>query len=580
MMPEKKIIENNMVPSRKILILLVILWLFSLWKNHIGFQCDEVYNIAQGDMVVRGDALFKEIWSYLQMSAVFSAPVIWVHTQIFGSTEGILLTFRVLSVLIQTAISIYFYITFVKGGFQKKYVLIASVLFFLFVPDFQTFLYKTEIIWFAVLEIIYVYRYYQTKKTRYVILLGVMIAASVLAYPTTIIQFPIYLLILYKVGRTENRNVKVVAKQWGTLTATCVLCAVLFFILVFSKISLSEFIMYFPRVFQDDSLDSAFLTKLIRPLKKYVAMGAMVTIPIIVCMKVKKIQALVERLRMPVISMLLLLAFLGQCYIERAGITWHCLTYPYVLTLFLLPLLYTVRGNRDKNREILWLFELPAFTVVLCMALASNQGNMTSMYGSIISLMGLLLLLGDSEEDGQEYFFYRERKLIPVSLLTFALLMSIPVWDQETVMFEYKAGNIFSPRVNVTYGPAKGCAMGIPTYEEYDAICSVIENTVTEEDKLLILDSDRIAGYGYMHAKGDYASFSPQGGHNVGLDDVIVDYFECNPQKQPTVVVVNLEYIEQDFERYLKEASFGSYLEENQYGVTKEINNYLVLRRK
>ena len=39
--------------------------------------------------------------------------------------------------------------------------------------------------------------------------------------------------------------------------------------------------------------------------------------------------------------------------------------------------------------------------------------------------------------------------------------MSIPVWDQETVMDEYKAGSIFTPRVEAAYGTAKGCMMEI-----------------------------------------------------------------------------------------------------------------------
>ena len=496
-----------------------------------------------------------------------------------GGTEGILLFFRVISVCIQAAVSIYFYLSFVKGGFNKKSVLYASIVFFLFVPDFQTFCYKTVMFWMGALEIVYVYRFYLTKKNRYLVALGLAISASVLVYPTTVIELPVYLFIIFalmKNKETVQEKGKHCIKYWLIIIGTCIVCAFLFLFFVFSRCGVTDFLIHFPKVFQDENLDTSFLTKLLHPLAKYLAMGCMALFPVIVYSRIEIVRKTVDKLRLPVITILLWLAFLGQCYIERSGVTWHCLVYPYALTLFWVPVLCFAY----KERIIVLLFEIPALTIVLCIAVASNQGNLVSMYGSVFAVMGFLLLLGENWGDGEIVLFRKERGLIVMSIFVFISCMSIPVWDQETVMVEHKAGSIFTPRVEVPYGPAKGCRMGIPSYAEYENICFAVEANVTEGDKVCIIDNSNASSYGYLCSRGEYAVYSPQGGHGTGLNDTIVEYYEENPQKSPTVVLIRLSYIEQSIEEYICDTSFGQYLEKNGYKKVSSDGEYVVFRRE
>lgn len=68
----------------KTLLILLGIFIFALWKNMLGFQCDEAYTIALGDMIARGDAMFKEIWSSLQMSGIFAVPFFLIYARIVG----------------------------------------------------------------------------------------------------------------------------------------------------------------------------------------------------------------------------------------------------------------------------------------------------------------------------------------------------------------------------------------------------------------------------------------------------------------------------------------------------------------
>lgn len=550
------------------IIALILLWLFAMWKIRLGMHSDEVHSIAVGDMIASGNSFFKECWFYLQMSSVFTAPVISVYEKITGGKEGILLLFRILSVCIQSGICVYFYHVF-QEEYEKKYVLISSILLFTFIPDFQSFTYKQELLWFATMEMIFSYRYYMTLKKRYLVFLGVMIACSVLAYPTAILQFPMYLFLVGYINKIRLQR-KDIGKDTFLIALTCFLCAVIFFIAVFSRLSVSEFIEFFPKVFLDNNLDKSFLSKLVHPAAKFGIMGIMTIIPIMVCNKIKKVS-------IPVCTCLLWLAFFGQMYIERSGVTWHCITYSYALTVFIVPLAYLLDANKEKNRILLLLFEIPAIGVIFCIALASNQGNITSMYGTVFSAAALLLMLGD--KDNADGIIYRERHLIAASLCICALSMYIiPVAEQEAVMPDHKARTIFTERFLASDGPAKGIYLGDVTYEQYYRICGVVEDHVLWGDEVFIIDDAYTASYGYLASKGKYATYSPQGGWGLAESDQAVKYFTDNYEKQPTVVIIRLEYIGSGLAMYLEETPVGNYLKDNGYQLIEERDGYAVMR--
>ena len=72
----------------------IVIFAFSLFRIHIGMHSDEAHFVAVGDMISRGNSLFKEIWYYQQMSGVVSAPIIYLYGSINGSREGVLLFIR------------------------------------------------------------------------------------------------------------------------------------------------------------------------------------------------------------------------------------------------------------------------------------------------------------------------------------------------------------------------------------------------------------------------------------------------------------------------------------------------------
>ena len=561
-----------------IYISLLLLLAFSLWRTTLGMHSDEVHSIAVGDMIEEGNIFFKECWFYLQMSAVFTAPIIKIFKMLTGGTEGILLCFRILSVIIQLFISIFFFNTFSKD-YNKKYVLAATIAFFVFIPDFQSFNYKQEFIWFSLLEIIFAYRYYRNKKKIYLILLGLTISAAVLAYPTSVLQFFLFVFIVLWIEKEDKAKTREIVNSLCYLIVPCVVCALLFIGYVLKDISVFEFWRYFLNVFKDENLNSAFISKLGHPLKKFIFLGAMTLLPLYISAKIVKVHNFIMKYSIPIITILLWGAFALQAYIERRGITWHCITYPYSLTIFLLPVIIK-RKDKNRNTAIFYLFELPAIFAILSMALASNQGNVTSMYGTVISALGFILMMGEKEQEKVQQYV-DESKTCCASIVIMAMLMFIfPIYEQEAVMVTNTTSRtIFTPRIAVEYGPAKGISVGEETFKDYDALCSMVSRNVDEEDRLFIIDDHHNAAYGYLASEGEYATFSPQGGWGLATSDRAIQYFEENPAKIPSVVLVNLEYVDMPISEYMTSTALGTFLCQNDYIIDSQNGEYVVLKK-
>jgi len=550
----------------------VALLIFAFYKISLGLHSDEAHFIAVGDMISRGNIMFKQIWYYQQLSGVFVAPVIWIFEKLTGGRESVLLVFRILSVIIQTLICTYFYNTF-KDRFNKKYVACACIILFTYIPDFQSFNYKQAIIWFVTLMIIYSYRYYLTGDKRYAILLGLSVSACVLEYPTAILLAITYTLILLFIDRKNER--KPVSIIYFILT--CMICAGVFFAYIFSNLSIREFIFFFPKVFKDDNLDTRFIFKLIHPLIKFAVMGLAYMLCVQVATRIKVLK------KLPVVSTILIVAFVGQCIVERRGITWHCITYPYMMTMFMIPTVFSLSYYLKRKdaidtdlKCIAKLFMYPACTAILAMMVASNQSNITGMYPAVFGAVALVMIISEAGFDSDGIM--KEKAAISTVLIVCAIVMYIlPVWEQEACM-DYGTRTVFSERIMVNDGCLAGIKVGKDYYEKYYRLYRVEEN-IKAEDITLIIDDYDISALGYLNLKGRPSTFSPQGGLGIDSGEKIMDYLTCNPELQPTKIILNMNYINDSLDNYMKKTPLGEYISNNHYSVLDYTNGYIVLMR-
>ena len=553
---------------------LFTLIIYSIYKATLGVHGDELHTIAMGDMIASGNSFFIESWFYLQLSAVINAPIIYVYKLIVGDLTGIVLFLRIVSIIIQLMISFYFYLTF-REDFDEKYVMLASILFFIYIPDFRNMIYKVELMWFTLLLILFIYRYYKTFKCRYLILSGISVALCTLCYPPSGISVFFVSFLLYVFNRDDKKQLM---RSIIILIGTCGICAVLFMTYIFATIGIKQFIEFFPRLLSDENITGNLYSKLIHPVIKIMAFFLLSYVPIVMVGKLKFVNKLFSNMRFPLVSALYLGAFLCQTFVERACITWHIITYPYALSLAVCAILVH-RCNNEQYKKTFWIFEIMCISVVISMTIASNQGNISCTMGMIFATLLLVIWPQDANYNEPAAIILKEKKILNYVILIISLFAFLfPVYEWETTnCTPISQCSVFTEREKAEYGPMKGVSLGYSFAPKYKKMYSIVNEYVHEKDKLCIIDDGLgIASVGYMCKNIVYSTYSPQGGSQIGLSEKLNEYFTLNPSRIANVFIINEDFINISLDDYLVNTKIGKYIATNKYEIISCGNGYYV----
>ncbi len=123
--------------------------LFSLFiilgvRAFYGFDStDESFYIASVNRLYLGDMLLRDEWHYGTLFTVLLLPVHWLYRTIVGNTDGIILFYRLLYVIVSYIVSIYMY-QILKRYYSQIVACIGAVLYFLYTKQsIASFSYNT-----------------------------------------------------------------------------------------------------------------------------------------------------------------------------------------------------------------------------------------------------------------------------------------------------------------------------------------------------------------------------------------------------------------------------------------------------
>ena len=253
--------SNKMWKSVK-LILLLGTALAALKLIFVDYTLDEEYQIVMAYRNLIGDQLFKQMWEPHQTSAFFCSGLIWLYTAVTGTTTGVILFLRLVTLGIQVLLSCWVYRTLARL-LEKDYAFLLALLYINIVPkNIQIPEFGNMQLWFLTVCVLCALEYYVAKeagraenkpmdpgqgklpersersrdKWWLLVLAGVSLAGEVLTYPTCVILFPFFLIyILCKSGKSKWRDALI-------LTGTCAVCGGIWLALVFRNVSLEEFL--------------------------------------------------------------------------------------------------------------------------------------------------------------------------------------------------------------------------------------------------------------------------------------------------------------------------------------------------
>lgn len=250
--------------SRKCQIVIIIALAAYIIKNlFVGADSDEGYGIVLGYRLAMGDKLFWEMWEPHQTSAIFTVLFIKPFLWLTGDVEFLNIYLRMVYFLIHGVITAFVYRTLQTCIFQgeKKKALWLALLFFvsspkcIYIPE-----YSNLHIWFFTLLCLS-FLWYDCEdsplkgKQTMLVAAGFFLACDILAYPSMVILFPVFLILIWH--RHAGK------RSLAAFAGPCLLVGGALLCYVLSYMTVEQILRVIPYILSDGSHQAGFWDKIL-----------------------------------------------------------------------------------------------------------------------------------------------------------------------------------------------------------------------------------------------------------------------------------------------------------------------------
>lgn len=546
---------------------------FAFWKCVFGFGGnDEAFYLTVPQRFNMGDALIKDEWHLSQLSGFLLMPFVWLFTTITGSTEGIILTARVLYIIFHATVSIVIYTRIRKYGYVSVF---ASVLYFIYTPyDIMAMSYNTMGLDLVTLAGV-IMGTASYKKKLPLIISGVAFASAVLCCPYLAVAYILYGICVLIHTFIKNKETKFILKSELFAGRTFLFfsigifaLAAVFLVFALTRVSVKEILNYLPYLMTD-------------PEHPQIALGArfgMYFKSIYNCHShfkialfsylVMMVVMIIDRKRKSHRSIYLIVttAIVIFCYVlflpQLTYSTYNSIMFPMI---FIGITSYILCENKPKPL-FASLFVLGIiYSFAICFS--SNQYfyviSMVITASNIAGYVFLAQLLKEMKttQDNIEYAVWVKRG----SFLFVAFMIFLQGAFQITVKAEHcfwESGNTSNLTAQIKNGPAKGIYTNKNNCNTYELIYSDLQYYKNkQEDKILFLTSRT---WCYLAVDFPYGTLSAWiSGEKPSSVDRLKTYYRVNYEEIPKYIYIPKDS-EWDFTNLYNDAQSSGYsVEEN-----------------
>lgn len=244
---------------------LFILAVFSFWRAHYGAEAyDEPFYLTIPYRMVKGDVLFLHEWHGSQLSAFILYPFVKVYLLIFKSTEGIILFFRYLYIIINAIASIAVYSRLRPFGISGS---VAVLFYYIFVPyNILALSYNSMGYMFILLSSAFIATNFNNSKVVYFVS-GIFFAGAVLCQPVLALFFFIAFVATCIISISKkNKNFM---KFYGVFTVGCATPALPIVVYFFDKIGIRNVAVSLKMITEDPEHNQSLFYSLYRIYTSY-----------------------------------------------------------------------------------------------------------------------------------------------------------------------------------------------------------------------------------------------------------------------------------------------------------------------
>lgn len=619
--------QSKTITGTAVCVLIVLSLVAAFVKIMTGFDIDEAYALALPYRALQGDRLFQDMWEVHQTSYFMPYLFIKLYAIIMPSMEYLVLYMRAVTAVIHIGMSALVYVSCKKPAVLeersdgKAIAFIAALIYCSFLPKWILDMdFSMQQLWFFTLFLIFLFKGIKTENTNramlFLFLSGLSLAMDVLAYPGMVLCYPAAIVCLIICGKQKKAALsqtwqQSVIKPFIWLSLGCLAAAGIFFAAVFRYMSLQELLDAVPKVFMDGAHQYDFATKLSQYLMQWLEVLVQSAILLVPAAIVTVAIWLLLKKPDRTLGFLLCIVFEIEtaALITFAGlvVTWgpFRLQVRYIIqfamALYLIAFgkkqemyikkqkyqdasesyadqkkqdaseLWNVQNGQRKQPLLelqwIWWFSLAAFLGVL---LASNVGPTSSASYLVIGNMlfvGLTLLIGSEKEKKIRLLTW-----IGAILFVTSLLMCKGFYMRNT---EYVPGDITDGLVQVKEGPLHGIYVKKEDALRFTSDYHTIQENTTKDDQVLFMGTESLCN---LYANGRIVS--PTTISTPAFNEQWVEYFELYPEKQPTVIFLAKNTVD-NREKFFAKNPFGIWIAKN-YNVEcmQETDSLCIIRKR
>ena len=439
---------------------------FAIWKAFYGFGgLDESFYLTIPQRFLQGDALFLDEWHLSQMCSVMLIPFVGLFRAFTGSFEGVILAARFFYIFVHAAVTFVIYRRLRKYGYVA---LFGCLLFFIFTPyDIMACSYDTMGLDLVVLSGVLLGTANYEKKLS-LIFAGVFYAGAVLCNPYLAFGYVAYALCVVVhlvMSKKESNSVfksdMFALRTFIWTTVGVAAYAVVFLIIVFTRISVNDLLVALPKMLDDpEHIQVPFTEELRRyfngiwtfhPHFKYAVVGYGIMLVTLIFDKKRKVHRSVYL----IVSIMLTMFSLALCMSKLTSVYYNAIMFPMI---FVSITSYILCDKKPKELFVS-LFALGIF-YSLCMNFSSNQYfyviSMAITASNLAGFVFLAQLMREMKERDDELDYARMLKYASVVFVT--LLICYQSFMQLTAKSNhcFWDGTTDQLTTTIEVGPAKG----------------------------------------------------------------------------------------------------------------------------
>lgn len=566
--------KRHIGPEHLLAALLILLAAASVVKTlFVGLEIDEEYALSLGWRLIQGDTLFYTMWEPHQLSALADAALMWPYWAITGTTTGILLYMRIVTLVLKALLSIWFYRT-MRRPLTPRTAFLTALTLFVYTPKwFLAPDYISQQFHFTLAAFLCFYGYYADgcKKLWRLVPGGIFLSLSVLAFPQSAFAAPVYLIGMFLLGRRAGEK-RVLGLPAGLLVTflTCLACAGVFLVYVLQDMSLRTLIARATLILNDPQYDFTFAERLAllgsqaADVGKFLAKPGGVALAVVGAGIARDIYLRQER---PIRNIRYWLNILFALF--SAATVLLCLARAlrdsslderYFCPVLVIAGIWFFRSGRGTAREgLFWLGYLPGVAAYLFILRSTLLGfSATFMYltwPAVCAVLALALQTRAAENGETD-------PCTPYALdadwadgILLSLLGFLVVCRAFLVLTTgWKPANVLDTELTyLSDGPAAGTWADTETADMYYALERALDPCA---GKKVLLSTGDVHGLAFLMADGTLETAQASVISSTDSDSRFANYYLELPEKEPDVIIYN-----DDCVRDLDE--FHQWLEEN-----------------